>query len=501
MNQSSDRQPAVRLGAAAGKAVLWRALQHGGVRVVSLIRFLILARILAPEDFGLLAIAAVSVDLLLGLTDLGMIPALVQRERVEPRDYDVAWTLNLIRALLIAGAVVTLAPFLANLFGDSRATPLIQALALRPVLDAAGSIRMADLTRTLQFRSITAVRLASTLVEAVVAIILAPRLAVWALVLGALAGTTIGSAVSYIVARYRPRLSLDISAAHPLLRFGRWMFVAGILAVVGDALLRAVIARRLGAADLGLYYIAVRVALLPHEVLSDLVASVAFPVQALLQGDRPRAARVFRSTLHSALAVLIPVYAILVALGESVVAHVLGRQWDGAVPVIRLIAVVGVIGVMFDATSAMFRGLGRPQWVAGLFAVHLPIITALGWWLAGRYGVVGAAMASLAAEVAVQIAAAALASRLLHRPFAGSTGPMAAIVLAAAAGAVIAYVIDAVMPGLYGLAVGAVSGLALSAAALLVLDQLFGLGLLADAARVFPGIAARIAVASGGNRP
>jgi len=494
MNEHIDRAPA-RLGAATGQAVVWRAVQHAGVRIISLIRFFVLARILAPQDFGLLAIAAVSVDVLLSVTDFGMIPALVQRNRVESRHYDFAWTVNMGRALAVAGAVFALGPFLGSLFGEPEATPLIQALALRPVLDAAGSIRVADLTRTLRFRSITAVRLSATLIETVVAIVLAPQLAVWALVLGALAGTALGSALSYGIAPYRPRLSFDASVARSLVQFGQWMFVAGILAVTGDALLRAVISRRLGASDLGLYFVAARVAMLPHEVLSDLVGSVAFPVHALLQGDRPRAARVFRSTLRSALAVLILVYAVLVALSDSVVLHLLGAQWQGAVPVIRLIAVVGVIGAIFDATTAMLHGLGRPAWVAGLFAVHLPVVSALAWWLAGKYGVVGAAMALLAAEVAIQIAAAAFAARILPRPFAGWARSLAAIMFAGAAGAAIAAVVDALVPGVPGLAAASVSGLAVAAVTLIILDHRFGLGLLADAVVAFPGVAARWPIA------
>jgi lipopolysaccharide exporter len=494
VNQANDRRAPAQLGAATGTAVMWRAVQHGGVRIISLLRFLVLARILAPEDFGLLAIAIVSVDLLLSLTDFGMIPALVQRDRVEQRHYDVAWTVNLVRAVAVAGIVFAAAPLLAAVFGEPRTTPLIQALALRPVLDAAGSIRMADLTRTLRFRAITAVRLSATLVETVVAVVFAPQLGVWALVLGALAGTAAGSALSYSVAPYRPRLSFDRSAARPLFQFGQWMFVAGILAIMGDALLRAVISRQLGTADLGLYYVAFRVAMLPHEVLSDLVGSVAFPIHALLQGDPPRAARVFRSTLRSALALLMLVYAILVAVADSVVLHVLGPPWQGAAPVIRLIAVVGVIGAIFDATTAMLRGLGRPQWVAALFAVHLPIVSTLAWWLAARYGVAGAALALLGAEVAVQVTAAVFATRLLPNAFAGLARPLAAIGVSAGAGATSAFAMDVLLPGIQGLVAGSVSGLVVATAALVILDRRFALGLVADALVAFPAVAARLPV-------
>src|SRR5687768_11183392 len=90
-----------RLAKLAGNAVLWKAVQIVGIRTVLLIRMLIMARLLAPEDFGLLAIAMVSVDVLVGITDFGMIPALIQRAEVSERHYNAAWTVGLIRGVTI----------------------------------------------------------------------------------------------------------------------------------------------------------------------------------------------------------------------------------------------------------------------------------------------------------------------------------------------------------------------------------------------------------------
>jgi O-antigen/teichoic acid export membrane protein len=492
-----DRAPPERLAAATGSALWWRAAQLVGVRVISLVKFLVLARILAPEDFGILAIAAVAVDLLVLLTDFGMVPALVQRRNPERRHYDAAWTVNLTRSLVIAVGIVISAPLLSALFGEPRATEVLQVLGLRPVLDATGSIRVADLMRTLKFRSLSAVRLSGAVADATLAIALAPTLGVWAVVIGALTGAAVGSAVSYLVAPYRPRLSLDTHAARSLFRFGRWMLVAGLLGVAGDALLRGMIARRLGAVDLGVYYVAVRIAILPYEVVSEIVAAVAFPVQALLQNDRPRAARVFRSSLKAPLALLIPIYATLVALAEPIVVHVLGARWEGAAPVIRVTAVIGIIGTLYDSTTAMLQGLGRPEWVAALAGVHLPIVAALAWWFAGALGITGAALARLAAESAVQITAGVLSTRLLPHPFAGMFRSLAAFLAAAAAAAVSALLVYGAIGGGVGVAAGGVSGMTIGAVALLALDRRLALGLRVDAAKAFPGLMARLRLAPG----
>jgi lipopolysaccharide exporter len=475
-----------RLGPATGTAVLWRGLQLVGTRIISLAKFLVLARILAPRDFGLLAIALVAVDLMLTITDFGMAFALVQREHVERPHYDTAWTVNLTRSLVIAATIAAGAPLLASLFGQPRATEILQVLALRPLIDATASIRMADLTRALRFRSLSVVRLSSAVVDATVAIAFAPTFGIWAVVLGALTGALAGSVASYVVAPYRPRLSFNAGAARSLFRFGRWLLVAGALGVAGDAVLRAVISRRLGAVDLGVYYLAVRIAILPYEAVSEIVVAVGFPVQSLLQRDRERAARVFRSTLKATLALLMPMYAIIVALAEPMVREFLGARWSAAPPVMRVIAVIAVIGTVYDATTAMLQGLGRPQWVAALAAVQLPIVSGLAWWFAGELGVTGAALARLCAEVCVQITAAVLATRLLPRPFSAMSRPIGAFVAGATAGGATALVIYRLWSDPFGVVAGAVVGMAAAAVVLLYLDRVFGLGLREDASKVFP---------------
>lgn len=480
------------LGAAAGSALVWRATQQAGIRLISLLRFLILARILAPREFGLLAIAAVAIDLLMSLTDFGMVPALVQANDLKRRQYDAAWTLNLFRAAGISAVAVAMAPILADLFKQPESAAIIRVLALRPILDAAASIRIADLIRDLRFRPITLIRLSQYVVDAVVAIALASTFGVWGLVIGSLCGTAVSSAASYVVAPYTPHLAINAHAAAPLLRFGRWIFVAGVLAISGDALLRVVVSRQLGATDLGIYYVAAKLALLPSDVVSELVASVTFPVQALLQRDRVRAARVFRTTLRTSVAVVAMLYSVLLVLASSVVDEVLGSRWTGAAPVIRVLALAGLIVVVWDPVTATLRGFGRPQWVAALYAVKLPVIAGLVWVLAARFGVVGAAFAWLAGEATVQTTAAGFASRILPRPFSGLARPLAISALAAMAAATAAGLIDGVTSGLLGLSFAAIGGLSLGVIALALLDHRFRVGLRTDAMKAFPGITAKV---------
>jgi PST family polysaccharide transporter len=132
--------------AQAGTAMIWKAVQLSGAKVIFILRLLILAWLLSPDDFGLLAIATTAIGFLLQITDIGMIPALVQGKNIDESHYDVAWTVGITRTFAVTLVVILTAPFIAQIFAEPRATPIIQLLALRPFIEALSSIKVASLT-------------------------------------------------------------------------------------------------------------------------------------------------------------------------------------------------------------------------------------------------------------------------------------------------------------------------------------------------------------------
>ena len=213
----------------AGSALVWRAVQLGGVKVIFMVRLLVLAWLLTPEDFGLMAIAVTAIGFFLNVTDIGMIPALVQGADVNEKQYNAAWTVNVSRALLITLAVILAAPLITQIFAEPRAINIIRVLALRPLLEALASIKVADLTRNLKFYPLAMIKLGEGLMNIIVSIALAPSLGVWALVIGTLVGSTTYLLMSYLFAPHRPKLLFDQSSIRPLIRFGRWVFATSLI--------------------------------------------------------------------------------------------------------------------------------------------------------------------------------------------------------------------------------------------------------------------------------
>lgn len=471
-----------------GSALFWKTIQQAGVNAIFLIRLVILARLLSPEDFGLLAIAVTAIGVLLNLTDFGMMPALIQRTDANSHHYDTAWTIGLVRALAITGVIFLAAPTIAEIFAEPRAVDIIRTLAILPLIEAVASIKVADLIRNLQFRSLAAAKLAGALANTIVSIILAHSLGVWALVIGTLAGPAIYAIISYILAPHCPRLSFDRNAARPLIRYGRWIFLTSLIAMSGGAALRVVISRQLGVVELGLYFLAAKLAFLPNEIASEVIGEVAFPLYARLQTNIQQAAHLFRVFFTGMLVLLTPVFILMIVIIPSFVDNFLGPHWDGTIPLIRLLAGVGIIGIVGDAAVPVLKGFGQPYKFAGIEGAQSLLLIIFAWIFTERFGLIGAALAWFPAVAGALIASVVFLNQILSRPFAKFEMPILAITIASGAGAVVALGIDSLIHGLAGFVAASCLAVIVIVALLWVLDQRFNLRLFKDLARAFPQV-------------
>lgn len=476
----------------AGSALFWKGLQHAGVKAIFFLRLLVLARLLTPDDFGLLAISMVALGILSQVTDFGLVPALVQRADVNEPHYHSAWTLGVLRAMAISAVVFLGAPLIAWAFEEPRAELIIRVLALRPLLEAFASIKVVDLNRALRFRALAFLRLPEALASTVIAIALAPSLGVWALVAGSLAGPAVVLVLSYFLAPYRPRFLLDRPAAASLIQFGRWIFTVSIISVLGTALLRLVIARQLGTVELGLYYLGASLAFLPSDIASQVVGDVTFPLYSRLQANLAKMRRVFQSVFTGLLALLLPLCALLIALAPGLVTHILGPKWEGTVPVIRILALVNIVGLLGDTVVPLLKGIGQPSKVAAATGSQTAVLVAVMWFFTGYWGVGGAALAWLPAIAVSQVIIIKYLYDLLPHPFAGLLKPAGIVVLVSLSGAAIAMKIYEMLPNLFGLIGAAAASTAFIGGMLWIFERRLSLGLLDDLAQVFPRLANRI---------
>jgi PST family polysaccharide transporter len=335
----------------------------------------VLARLLSPHDFGLVAIATSFVAVVEGLAAFDVHKALI-RTREEHRSlFDTAWTLSLLRGLLSACTMAAI----ALLLDDQRTRDVLLALAAAPILNGLVNPRFATFERGLVYSRVAAATLGAK--AASVAVTLAIAVAFqnyWALVAGVLVGALAATALSYALLPYRP--SFTLVRAHELFAFSGWLTLATVTSTLAMETDRLIVGRLVGIADAGLYFMTQRIGVVPTRELISPLQRMMFPSFAELVHDRERLRRGVVESVNVFGSLSLPAGVGFALIAPDVVPVVLGAQWTAITPLVQVL--VPYLGVRATLTMAwpcaMALGVVRTLfWVSLVYAlVHLPVFVA-----------------------------------------------------------------------------------------------------------------------------
>lgn len=388
----------IRRAASAGA---WVVAMRVVSRLIRIVRTVVLARVLVPDDFGLMAVAMLALAFLLRLSEPGLNQALVQRRDVSERYLNAAWTVEIARGILIGSALVAAAPAVSSFFGAPEATNLIRAIGAVPVINALANIAVIAYERQLEFRPLFTVQISATVADLVVAIPLAISMrSPWALVLGALASATARTIATYIVHPFRPRLVRHPAESLELFRFGKWVMASHALTYSLSELDDIIVGRSLGTTPLGLYRIGFVISQLPVSEVAHVIGRVSFPAFAEIQDSTDRLRRGFLKTAQTVSLAAFPLAALAIVAGPSLINGILGPAWRDAIRPMQFLALWGAVRAMEDITVPLFQGIGKPSIATGLQAARLAIFVPLLLVLVPAHGLVGAALAGVVNTVA-----------------------------------------------------------------------------------------------------
>lgn len=383
---------------AIAKGAAWMVLFRLFDRSIGIVSTAILARLLLPADFGLVAMAMSIIAVIEFATAFSFEMALIQKPDPQREHYDTAWTLNIIVAGL--GAVLTslLAFPAANFYGDPRLVEVMLAIGAAWLIAGFENIGTVNFRREMdfsaEFRLMATKRFVSFLVTMVAALTLRSY---WALIIGTATSRVLGVALSYGMQPFRPRLSL--SRARELFSFSGWMLLSNISGVVIGKVPHFIVGRLFGAQALGAYTVGAEIANLAYTELVAPLNRAMFPGYARLSEDRPA----FRSTCLDATAaillVVLPVSVGVAVLAGPIVRILLGAQWVDAVPVIQVLALSGAVSAVTSNNVAAYLALGLPQLTTWILSTRLLLLLAAVWLLAPRHGMIGVAYADLVSSL------------------------------------------------------------------------------------------------------
>jgi O-antigen/teichoic acid export membrane protein len=357
-------------------------------RNLGLVSTLVLARVLTPDDFGLVAIATGFIAAVEALSAVGVQDALIRESQLDREMYDTAFTMNLLRCAASAVIIALFAGPLGLFFGDQRLTPILLALAAATLAGGFENVGIVDFPREMAFHKEFRLQVTGRVIAVILTLVLAVTLhSYWALIAGIIAGRVVRLAQSYTMSPYRPRLGL--ARWRRIIGFSLWTWAAGLVYMVRDRLDSIVVGRMLGAGSVGIFSVA-------SEIGSLTTTELVEPLYRALFSGFAEAKRTGLSPTHAYLRVISAVLLLTIpaAVGISLVAGplvrlLLGAQWSSAAPLVWVLALPAAVTVTSYVTAASLNaeGLAQVNFRLGAYAaaIKLPLLAG-GIWGFGLWG-------------------------------------------------------------------------------------------------------------------
>lgn len=376
------------MASGAAWMLLFKLIDRG----IGFVSTLILARLLAPESFGIVAMATSFIVLLELFGAFGFDMALIQRTDARREHYDTAWTFSVLLGLAIGLALMALSVPIGTFYGRDDLWPVLCALAAGSAVQGFSNVGTVAFRKELQFHKEFRFLLTKKIVTFPLTIGLAIVLRNhWALVAGMVAGRVTDVWLSYRLHPYRPRFCL--SGAADLLHFSRWLLFLNVLGFLRERSSDFVLGRSAGAGALGLFSVSYELANLPATEIVAPVNRAAYPVYARLAQDMTALRQQYLLVMGMIALLAIPAVAGTAATADLIVPLLLGPQWLEAIPVLRTLAFFGISQVIWSNAYALCLALGRGDVFSRLNGAYVALLITLLLVLVPRFGVQGAAYA------------------------------------------------------------------------------------------------------------
>lgn len=399
-------QPAADPAGPMRKRVLGGLAWTGGsqvvMQVVRLFTAVALARLLAPDDYGLAALALVFASLVLVFSDLALGAAVIQRKNLTEDDRATAFWMSIGAGVVFTALGVVLSGPIAALFGQPEVGPLCAALSLSFLITSLATTHEALLLRDMQFARLEQRMMLATLVGAVAGIVVGLETRdAWAIIAQQLAQAATSTILLWALSPWRPSLRFSWASLKALGGFSSYLLGHRLLYYFHRNADNILIGRYLGATALGAYALAYNIMLVPFTRIAGPVQRVLGPAFARMQDEPRRIADAWVRAVRLVGALAIPSLLGLMVVAPDFVSVVLGDQWAAAVPLIQVLAIVGIVQSLQSISTDILQARGQANTIFR-FSVLFTVTHTAGFIVGLEWGVVGVAAAYAITSILVE---------------------------------------------------------------------------------------------------
>ncbi|GAP14503.1 membrane protein [Longilinea arvoryzae] len=381
------------------KGTLWNYTSFAVSKGLTFISTLILARILVPDDFGLLSMGLIAINYLDALNEMGVGSALIYQQGDLEKKSNIAFTISLsVNALLTLLAFLS-APAIGAFFNEPRIIPIVQVLSFSFVLSSIGSIHSVRLKKELNFRKVFVPEIGRTFAKGGISIVCALLgWGVWSLVIGQVSGILVSNVLYWVVVPYRPRLAWDRQEVKGLLGYGSQIILVDLLGMFLQNIDYLIIGKRMESTQLGYYTMAFRIPELVIINICVVVSRALFPAFSRIQNNLEALRKGYLTTLRYISLITIPIGLGLFLLSKEFILMFYTDKWSASIPVMQLLCLYAVVYALGFNAGDIYKATGKP-WILNAMGAAKLVISVPILWAAAGISIYAVAAAQLAINI------------------------------------------------------------------------------------------------------
>ncbi len=341
-------------------ALLWSSLDRFGSVLILFLVNIVLARMLFPEDFGLIGMIMVFIAISNSIVDSGFGAALIQKKDVSKEDYSTIFYLNVALGIVFFIILYATSPLIASFYEQSQLTVLLRALAIVLVINAFVMVQSAILQKAVDFKKIARINIVSALLSGLLAIGCAIKgLGVWSLAIQVISNSCLKCVLYWITNPWRPMLIFSMQSLKNLFGYGSKLLLSGLLDTTYQNLQSLIIGKVFNSKDLGYYTQAQRLQDAPGLTISSIVTQVTFPVFSTLQDDNEKMKIGVKKSLKALVFINFPLMVLLAVIAKPLIVLLFTDKWIPSILYFQLLCAAGMLFVLHTTTLSILKAKGR----------------------------------------------------------------------------------------------------------------------------------------------
>ncbi|MDO9634671.1 MAG: lipopolysaccharide biosynthesis protein [Paludibacter sp.] len=368
-------------------ALSWSSINIGSIQIIQLVIGIILARILMPEDFGLIGVLYIFIGISTVLIDGGFGQGLIRKQDADQKDFSTIFLFNIFISICLYLLLYFTAPFIATFFSQPELTSLSRVLFLSVLLYPFYQIQLVQLLKQLDYKSIAIINIISVSVSGVLAATLALKgLGVWSLVYQQLAFHLIKAITFPFFLKWKPTLIFSVFTIQSLWRFSVPMLGQSVLNVIFNQIYLIIIGKFYPITQVGYFAQANKYSETVNVASQNIISSATFPLLAKIQNDKERTLRVYRKLITAVSTVTFPLVIFIFIAAEPIIITLITEKWMNSAILLQLLLIANIFNPMFTININILNAQGSSKKTLKLeiFKKSLILISILGCF---RYGI------------------------------------------------------------------------------------------------------------------